>query len=61
MFASPITGRCFVLCGFAVVSGPEISPTFWILMLREIAVITMSIRHLLDLVAFFAENDKFLL
>jgi len=53
MFASPITGRCFVLCCFAVVSGPEISPTLWILVFREIAVITMPIRNLLDLVALF--------
>ena len=61
MFASPITGRGFVFCGFAVVSGPEIGPTFGVLVFREIAVITMSIRHFFDFVAFFAENDEFLL
>lgn len=61
MFASPVTGRGFIFCGFAVVSSPEIGPTFRVFVFCEIAVITMSIRNLLDLVAFFAEDDKFFL
>ena len=61
MFASPITGCGFVLCCFAVVSGPEISPTFWVFVFCEIAVITMSIRNLLDLVAFFPQDHELLL
>lgn len=61
MFASPVACGCFIFRCFAVVSGPEISPTFRILVLREIAVITMPIRNLLDLVALFPQDHEFLL
>ena len=61
MFASPITGRCFVFCGLAVVPRPEVCPSFRVLVFREVAVITMSIRHLFDLVTLFTQHDKFFL
>lgn len=53
MFAGPVACGCLVFSGFAVVSGPEISPTLRVLVFREIAVITMSIRYFLDFVPFF--------
>jgi hypothetical protein len=54
VLAGPVAGGCLIFRGFAVVSGPEISPTLRVLVFREIAVITMSIRDFLDFVTFLA-------
>jgi len=54
VLAGPVACGCLVFSGFAVVSGPEISPTLWVLVLCKIAVITMSIRDFLDFVPFLA-------
>jgi len=54
VLAGPVACGCLIFRGFAVVSGPEISPTLRVLVFGEIAVITMSIRDFLDFVAFLA-------
>jgi hypothetical protein len=54
VLAGPVAGGCLIFRGFAVVSGSEISPTLRVLVFREIAVITMSIRDFLDFVTFLA-------
>ena len=50
-----------VFCGLAVMSGPEVGSTFGVLVLREVAVISVAIRDFLDLVSFFTQDNKLLL
>ena len=54
VFASPVAGRSFVLCGLAVVARTEVGPPFRVFVLAKILIIAVSVGDLLDLVALFS-------
>ena len=61
MLTRPISGGRLVFRCVAVVACAEVGPPLRVLVFCEIAVITVSIRHFLDLVALFAQNDELFL
>jgi len=42
-------------------AGTKVCATFWVLVLSEIRIISMSVRHFFDFVPLFAEDNKLLL
>ena len=60
MFASPISGGCFVLGRFAAVPRAEVGPPLRVFVLSKVLVASRAKRNLFDFVSFFTQNHKLL-
>ena len=61
VFASPMSGSCFISSRLTVVTGAEICSTFRILVLPEVFVVPVSIGYLFDFLAFLTQHNELLL
>ena len=60
VLTSPVSGRCLVFCGFAIVASTKVSSPLLIFVLSKVLVISVSVTNFLYLISLLGEDDKLL-